>query len=99
MELMDPCPCESHDSLTIVEKAEVLQDQLADTKSQKSQSLVRTIIQTHSELLELPNFRPGPSINQLLGNLVSICSEIYDRDIVDKVEWRTRIPSHDSGNS
>ncbi|KAL2256461.1 hypothetical protein VTK26DRAFT_1629 [Humicola hyalothermophila] len=82
---MDPCPCVSHDSLTIIEKADLLLDQLADAKSQKVQWLVRNIVGTHAELLKLPDLKPGKAINQLLGNLVSICSEIYDRDIVEKV--------------
>lgn len=81
---MEPCPCASHDSLTIVEKADVLQDQLADARSEKVQRLVRSITETHSELLKLPHLRPGKTINRLLGNLVSICSEIYDRDTVEK---------------
>lgn len=83
---MDPCPCASHDSLTIIEKAELLQDQLVDAKSQKVQWLVETIAGTHAELLKLPDLKPGKAINQLLGNLVTICSEIYDRDVVDNVK-------------
>lgn len=82
---LDPCPCASHDSLAIVEKADVLQDQLLDARAEKVQWLVQTIVGTHSELLALPHFRPGQAINQLLGNLVSVCSEIHDRNIVDKV--------------
>jgi len=83
---MDPCPCASHDSLAIVEKADVLRDQLLDSRAEKIQWLVQTIIETHSGLLDLPHFRPGNAINQFLGNLVSVCSEIHDRDIVDKVQ-------------
>lgn len=82
---MDPCPCPSHDSIAIVEKAEVLQDQLVDARAEKVHWLVQTVVQTHAELLKLPNLRPGKAINQLLGNLVSVCSEIHDRDIVEKV--------------
>ncbi|KAK3307862.1 Nicotianamine synthase [Chaetomium strumarium] len=82
---MDPCPCPSHDSIAIVEKAEVLQDQLVDARSEKVHWLVQTVVQTHAELLKLPNLRPGKAINQLLGNLVSVCSEIHDRDIIEKV--------------
>lgn len=82
---MDPCPCAFQDSLTIVEKADVLQDQLADARSEKAQWLVRSIVDTHAELLKLPHLRPGKAINQLLGDLVSICSEIHDRAIVEKV--------------
>ncbi len=81
----DPCPCSSHDSLAIVEKAEILHDQLLDARAEKVQWLVQTIIETHSGLLKLPHYRPGNAINHLLGNLVSVCSEIHDRDIVDKV--------------
>jgi hypothetical protein len=80
-----PCPCPSHDSLAIVEKADVLRDQLVDAKAEKVQWLVQTIIETHSDLLKLPHYRPGPAINNLLGNLVSVCSEIHDRDIVARV--------------
>lgn len=82
---MDPCPCVSHDSLTIIEKADLLRDQLVDAKSQKVQWLVQNIVGTHAELLKLPDLKPGKAINQLLGNLVTVCSEIHDRDIVDKV--------------
>ncbi|KAL2130457.1 hypothetical protein VTI74DRAFT_6368 [Chaetomium olivicolor] len=81
----DPCPCPSHDSLAIVEKADILHDEFEVTQSKKVQFLVQTITETHAKLLELPNLRPGNSINQLLGNLVSVCSEIYDRDVVDRV--------------
>ncbi|KAL2145826.1 hypothetical protein VTI28DRAFT_6123 [Corynascus sepedonium] len=82
---MDPCPCASHDSLAIVEKADILRDQLADSTSKNVQWLVQQIIETHSQLLKLPHLRPGKAINQLLGNLVSVCSEIHDQEVVDKV--------------
>ncbi|KAL2021844.1 hypothetical protein VTK56DRAFT_6618 [Thermocarpiscus australiensis] len=82
---MDPCPCDSPDSIAIVEKADVLQSQLADARAEKIQWLVRSIIETHSELAKLPNFRPGKTINRLLGDLVSICSEIHDRHTVEEV--------------
>lgn len=82
---MDPCPYPSQDSIAIVEKADVLRDELLDSKSAKAQSLVQTIVETHSELLKLPDLRPGKAINHLLGNLVSVCSEIHDRDIVQAV--------------
>jgi hypothetical protein len=81
----EPCPCASHDSLDIVEKADVLRDQLADARDKKVQWLVQTVVETHSKLLELPHYRPAKAINQLLGNLVSVCSEIHDRDVVEKV--------------
>ncbi|KAK3906178.1 putative nicotianamine synthase [Staphylotrichum tortipilum] len=82
---MDPCPCPSHDDIAIVEKADVLNAQLVDSRADKVQHLVHTIVETHSDLLKLAHFRPGNPINQLLGNLVSVCAEIYDRDIVDQV--------------
>ncbi|GAB1315218.1 Nicotianamine synthase [Madurella fahalii] len=88
---MDSSPCAFQDSLTIVEKADVVQDQLADARSEKIQRLVRSIADTHSELLKLPHLRPGKAINKLLGNLVSICSEIHDRGIVDKVLSHARV--------
>lgn len=87
----NPCPCVSHDSITIVEKADVLKDQLADARSQRARRLVQSILDIHSQLLKLPHYRPGKPINQLLTNLVSLCSEIYDREVVDKVrEGRPR---------
>jgi hypothetical protein len=82
---MEPCPCTSHDSLAIVEKTDILHDQLADARAEKVQWLVRSIVETHSDLLKLPHFRPGNAINKLLGNLVSVCSEIHDREVVDRV--------------
>ncbi len=88
----DPCPCASHDSLAIVEKAEILHDQLLDARAEKVQWFVQTIIETHSDLLELPHYRPGNAINHLLGNLVSVCSEIHDREIVDKVTPSYTLP-------
>jgi hypothetical protein len=91
---MDPCPCASHDSLAIVEKADILRDQRADSRAEKVRWLVQSVVKTHSELLKLPHFRPGDAINQLLGNLVSVCSEIHDRDIVDKVPSTTFQPYH-----
>ncbi|EAQ85681.1 hypothetical protein CHGG_06934 [Chaetomium globosum CBS 148.51] len=88
---MEPCPCASHDSLAIVEKADILHDQLADARTEKVQWLVRTIVETHSDLLKLPHFRPGNAINKLLGNLVSVCSEIHDREVVDRVLSHARV--------
>ncbi|KAJ4302433.1 hypothetical protein N0V88_002577 [Collariella sp. IMI 366227] len=82
---LDPCPCPSHESVTIVEKGEILHDEVLDAQSKKVHFLAQTITETHAKLLELPNLRPGNSINQLLGNLVSVCSEIFSKDIVDKV--------------
>lgn len=87
---MDPCPCVSHDSLAIVEKADIP----VDSRAEKVQWLVQTVVETHSGLLKLPHFRPGDAINQLLGNLVSVCSEIHDRDIVDKVTIHFPGPPH-----
>lgn len=84
---MEPCSCASHDSLAIVEKAEILQDQLADSTNKQVQWLVQHIVKTHAELLKLPHLRPGKVINQLLGNLVSACSDIYDQEVVDKVPF------------
>ncbi|KAK4174246.1 putative nicotianamine synthase [Triangularia setosa] len=82
---LDAYPRSSHDSLTIVEKADILQCQEADAREEKVQLLVRSIVNTHTELLKLPHLRPAPTINKLLGNLVSVCSEIHDQEIVDKV--------------
>ncbi|KAH6840607.1 Nicotianamine synthase [Chaetomium sp. MPI-CAGE-AT-0009] len=88
---MEPCPCASHDSLAIVEKADILKDQLADARAEKVQGLVRSIVETHSDLLKLPHLRPGDAINKLLGNLVSVCSEIHDREVVDRVLSHARV--------
>ncbi|KAK4657479.1 hypothetical protein QC762_213390 [Podospora pseudocomata] len=82
---VDACSRSSQDSLTIVEKADILQSQKADAREEKVQWLVRSIVNIHTELLKLPHLRPAPAINKLLGNLVAICSEIHDQDIVDKV--------------
>ncbi|SPQ20860.1 14b1815c-b390-4f59-8ecf-722ee587f229 [Thermothielavioides terrestris] len=82
---VDPCPCQSHDSIAIVEKADLLPDQSLESRSEEVQRLVRAIADTHAELLTLPDLRPGKAINHLLGNLVSVCSEIHDRDVVEKV--------------
>ncbi|KAK4104458.1 Nicotianamine synthase [Parathielavia hyrcaniae] len=83
---MDPCPCASHDSIAIVEKkADVLRAQVTDSRAEKVRWLVQSVVETHAQLLQLPHFRPGKAINHLLGNLVAVCSEIHDRDTVDKV--------------
>ncbi|KAK4201494.1 putative nicotianamine synthase [Triangularia verruculosa] len=82
---LDKYPRSSHDSLTIIEKADIVQSQKADAREKKLQQLVRSIVDTHTELITLPHLRPAPAINKLLGNLVSICSEIHDQEIVDKV--------------
>ncbi|KAK4121253.1 Nicotianamine synthase [Parathielavia appendiculata] len=82
---MDARPCASHDSIAIVEKPDALHAQLADSRAEKVRWLVQSIVETHAQLLKLPHFRPGKAINHLLGNLVAVCSEIHDRDIVDKV--------------
>lgn len=82
---LEPCPCVSHDSLAIVEKAEVLRDQKLEERAAQVQNLVRRIVDTHAALLRLPHLRPGKIINQLLGDLVTLCSEIYDREVIDAV--------------
>ncbi|KAK3939644.1 putative nicotianamine synthase [Diplogelasinospora grovesii] len=79
------CDSDSGDSITIVEKAEVIRSQVEDAKSQTAQKLVQSIIATHMELLELPHFRPGKTIDELLGNLVSLCCQIHDQEIVRQV--------------
>lgn len=78
-------PSSSQASIAIVEKADIINSQIADTKAEKAQWIVQTVVDTHAKLLELPHLRPDPAINQLLGNLVSVCSEIHDQEIVNKV--------------
>ncbi|KAK3365618.1 Nicotianamine synthase [Lasiosphaeria ovina] len=80
-----PCLCDSQDSITIVEKVEVIQTQREKTNMDKVQSLVQTITETHARLLKLPDLGPGKEINELLGNLVEVCSEIHDQDTVQQV--------------
>ncbi|KAL1844210.1 hypothetical protein VTJ49DRAFT_3866 [Mycothermus thermophilus] len=82
---MDPCPCASHDSIDIVEKDDILRDQRAEERAVQVQNLVRRIVDTHTDLLRLPHLRPGKIINKLLGDLVTVCSDIYDREVVDAV--------------
>ena len=78
-------PSSSQASIAIVEKADIINSQIADAKAEKAQCIVQTVVDTHSKLLELPHLRPDPVINQLLGNLVSVCSEIHDQEIVNNV--------------
>lgn len=80
-----PCPGPSNDSCMIVEKADDLREELVGIRRKKVQRIICCIIETHSDLLKLPHLRPGKIINQLLGNLVSVCSEIHDHDTVAKV--------------
>ncbi|KAL2269207.1 hypothetical protein VTJ83DRAFT_4053 [Remersonia thermophila] len=82
---MEPCPCVSHDSIDMVEKEDILRDQKAEERASQAQSLVRRIVDTHSNLVRLPHLRPGKIINKLLGDLVAVCSDIYDREVVDAV--------------
>ena len=84
-----PCLCTSEESITIIEKAEVVVHQLEEIKMQKVQSLAQIIITTHSELLTLPHHRPDKAINGLLGNLVAVCSQIHDQDTVRQVRRRS----------
>ena len=80
------CSTLPSESITTAEKTDELREQLVvDPRIGNVQRLVRTIVDTHSELLKLPHLRPGKVINQLLGNLVTVCSEIHDRDTVAKV--------------
>ncbi|KAK4224254.1 putative nicotianamine synthase [Podospora fimiseda] len=81
----NPSPSSSSSSITIVDKDEIIINQLSDAKEEKVQWIVQTVVETHSKLLELPHLRPDDAINQLLGNLVSVCSEIHDQEIVNKV--------------
>ncbi|KAK3996648.1 putative nicotianamine synthase [Cladorrhinum sp. PSN332] len=78
-------PSSSSSSITIVEKDDIITSELADAKEEKVQWIIQSIVDTHSNLLKLPHLRPDHAINQLLGNLVTICSEIHDQEIVTKV--------------
>ncbi|KAK3370391.1 Nicotianamine synthase [Podospora didyma] len=79
------CLCPSQESIAIIEKAEAAVNQLEDIKTQKVHSLAQIIITTHSQLLTLSHHRPDKVINDLLGNLVAVCSEIHDQDTVRQV--------------
>ncbi|KAK3681381.1 Nicotianamine synthase [Podospora appendiculata] len=94
--LIKPCHCDSrrsHDSIAIIEKSEVLCAQIEAEGANMGavQQIVQTIIDTHSALVKLPDLNPGDSINKLLGNLVSVCSEIHDQATVDKVLESARV--------
>ncbi|KAK0629539.1 Nicotianamine synthase [Bombardia bombarda] len=52
----------------------------------KAQQIVERVLVIHSELLKLgQNLHPGPTINELLGSLVVLCSQIHDQDITRQV--------------
>ncbi|KAK4162697.1 putative nicotianamine synthase [Cladorrhinum sp. PSN259] len=84
-------PSSSQSSITIVEKDDIISSELADARDEKVRFIVQTIVDTHSKLLQLPHLRPDDAINQLLGKLVSICSEIHDQDIVTQVLNNTSV--------
>jgi nicotianamine synthase len=68
--------------MTIVDHADVAKCDLEHARCETVKRVAGAILQTHSALLELSDLRPGHATNQLLGNLVSLCTQIHDADTV-----------------
>ena len=49
------------------------------------------IVRTHRELCALENYEPGELINELLTNLVAVCSEVHDHETIRQVCARRSI--------
>ena len=43
------------------------------------------IVRTHRELCALESYEPGELVNELLTNLVAVCSEVHDHEITRQV--------------
>lgn len=70
-------------SVTVLEAA--LPGHLVMKDKQGSREIVREILRTHEALLALPSLGPGKPINELLNNLVWLCTQIHDSNTVREV--------------
>lgn len=76
--------------MSITDSGETIQDEKMTTINDTSSEIVQKILTTHATLLTLPNFKPSPEINSLLGSLVPLCCEIHDSQVVSQV-WHKNI--------
>ncbi|KAK3325917.1 Nicotianamine synthase [Apodospora peruviana] len=78
----------SQDTIVNIEKSANVKDQLQDAKMEngKVEEIRGKILETYAKLVELKgDYRPGETINKLLGNLVPVCAEIHDQETVKQV--------------
>ncbi|KAK3358840.1 Nicotianamine synthase [Lasiosphaeria hispida] len=76
---------QSQESITIIEKEDVTAWQKMDAQKEAAIGIANTVVATHTELCKLTSYAPGETINRLLGNLVSVCSQIHETDVVQEV--------------
>ena len=48
-------------------------------------AITNTISITFDQLSELKSYAPCEKVNRLLGNLVALCSQIHEQDMVQEV--------------
>ncbi|KAK0720949.1 Nicotianamine synthase [Lasiosphaeris hirsuta] len=88
------CPrTQSQESITIIEKDDIVAWQKMDAKKEAAISIANTVVATHTELCKLTSYAPGETINSLLGNLVSVCSQIHGTEVLDNADLQAVLPS------
>jgi len=86
-----PSPYDSQDSITITEKQGISKSQPKKIEmSPVAEAICDKVVETHRQLLELGNYEPGEKINKLLGELVPLCTQTLDRNIVQQVRQTCR---------
>lgn len=51
----------------------------------KAERIIQKLLKTHVLLRELPDLHPGDDVNGILSGLVSLCSQIHDREVIKLV--------------
>ncbi|KAM7207633.1 Nicotianamine synthase domain containing protein [Naviculisporaceae sp. PSN 640] len=74
---------DSQDSITITEKLQSISAK--EVASEASEAICNKIIETHRQLLTLPNYEPGNKINKLLGDLVPLCTQAVDNSVAQEI--------------
>jgi hypothetical protein len=86
-----PSPPETPDSLSVIDKDEVIEDAKMIAFSETASAISQQILDTYASLLTLPDFYPSKKINSLLGALVPLCCETHDHRVVSQVLYDSSI--------
>ncbi|KAK0619200.1 Nicotianamine synthase [Immersiella caudata] len=80
-----PSPPDTPDSLSVIDKDEILEDAKTIAFSKTANAVSQQILDTYADLITLPDFYPSQKINGLLGALVPLCCETHDQRVVSQV--------------
>ncbi|KAH7018361.1 Nicotianamine synthase [Microdochium trichocladiopsis] len=73
------------------------QDAEHETRTRAARRISKTIIDTHRQLLLLPDLTPGELINSMLGDLVASCCEVHTTctvtEVLSNADIRSILPS------